>query len=72
MKCDAKGNLYVTRYGKGTVAIFSPAAELLHEVVLKGKSPSNLTFGEKDFKTCFVTMQDRKGIEKFRTGIAGR
>ncbi|RYG33871.1 MAG: SMP-30/gluconolactonase/LRE family protein [Chitinophagaceae bacterium] len=25
MKCDAKGNVYITRYGKGAVAIFSPA-----------------------------------------------
>jgi gluconolactonase len=72
MKCDTKGNLYVTRHGKGTVAIFSPEAKLLHEVTLKGKSVSNITFGGKDFKTCFVTLQDRKGMEKFRTDTKGR
>ncbi len=72
MKCDAKGNLYITRYGKGTIAIFSPGAKLLREVKLKGKDVSNITFGGKDFKTCFVTLQDRKGMEKFRTDTPGR
>lgn len=72
MKCDTKGNLYVTRYGKGTIAIFSPEAKLLQEVTLKGKNVSNITFGGKDFKTCFVTLQDRKCMEKFRTDTKGR
>ena len=72
MKCDTKGNLYVTRHGKGTVAIFSPDAKLLREVTLKGKKVSNITFGETDFKTCFVTLQDRKCMEKFRTDTKGR
>ncbi|MGZ8549280.1 MAG: SMP-30/gluconolactonase/LRE family protein, partial [Chitinophagaceae bacterium] len=72
MKCDTKGNLYVTRYGKGAIAIFSPDGKLLHEVVLIGKKVSNITFGEKDFRTCFVTLQDRKGMEKFRTDTPGR
>ncbi len=72
MKCDTKGNLYTTRYGKGTIAIFSPEAKLLKEVELKGKNVSNITFGGKDFKTCFVTLQDRKCMEKFRTDTKGR
>ncbi len=72
MKCDRAGNLYVTRYGKGTVALFSPSGSLLREVTLKGKNCSNLAFGGPDGKTVFVTMQDRKGIEYFRTDIAGK
>lgn len=72
MKTDTKGNLYVTRYGKGSVAIYSPNGKQIQEVALKGKDVSNITFGGKDFKTCFVTLQDRKGIEKFRTDVAGK
>jgi sugar lactone lactonase YvrE len=72
MKCDSKGNLYVTRYGKGTVAIFNDGGRQIQEVELKGKDVSNITFGGKDDKTCFVTLQDRKCIEKFRTDIAGK
>ena len=72
MKCDIQGNLYVTRYGKGTIAIFKPDGKQIQEVQMKGKDVSNITFGGKDFKTCFVTLQDRKCMEKFRTDVAGR
>lgn len=71
MKCDSKGNLYVCRYGKGTVAIFNPAGQQVQEVSLTGKGVSNIVFGGKDHKTCFVTLQDRKGMEKFRSDVAG-
>ncbi|MFT4032328.1 MAG: SMP-30/gluconolactonase/LRE family protein [Siphonobacter sp.] len=72
MKCDKKGNLYCTRYGKGVVAVFSPDAKLLREIPLKGKDCSNLTFGGKDGKTVFVTLQDRKGMEQFRVETPGK
>lgn len=72
MKCDKEGNLYITRYGKGTVAIYSPQGNLIREVHLKGKNVSNLTFGGKKNKTAFVTLQDRKGIEKFQVEIPGK
>jgi gluconolactonase len=71
MKCDSKGNLYVTRYGKGTVAIFNEEGRHIQEVELKGKDVSNITFGGKNDRTCFVTLQDRKCIEKFRADIGG-
>jgi gluconolactonase len=72
MKCDKEGNLYVTRYGKGTIAILSPKGELLREVQLKGKNCSNLVFGGINGKLVFVTLQDRKGMEMFRNDIAGK
>lgn len=72
MKCDRGGNLYVTRHGKGVVAVLSPRGELVREVVLKGKSVSNLVFGGRDGRTAFVTLQDRKGLEKFRVPAPGR
>lgn len=72
MACDSQGNLYVTRHGKGTVAILSPQGKTIREVQLKGKKCSNLVFGGKDGKTVYVTMQDRGGIEKFRAEHAGK
>jgi len=72
MKCDREGNLYITRYDKGTVAIFSPQGKLLREVIMKGKKTSNITFGGDDHKTCYVTAQDRKCVEIFRSEIAGK
>lgn len=71
MKCDQKGNLYVCRYGKGTIAIFSSRGKLIREVQLKGKNCSNLVFGGKDRKTVYVTLQDRRCMEMFRTDTPG-
>lgn len=72
MRCDVKGNLYVARHGKGTVAILSPGGVLLREVTLKGKLPSNIAFGGKDGKTCYITLQDRGCVEIFRSEFSGR
>lgn len=66
MKCDKQGNLYATRYGKGTIVVLSPTGKIIREVELKGKNCSNLVFAP-DGKTIFVTLQDRKGMEKFAT-----
>jgi len=71
MRCDAKGNLFVTRYDKGVIAIISPAGKLLREVEIKGKKTSNVTFGGKKNKTVFVTLQDRGCVESFRSKIRG-
>jgi sugar lactone lactonase YvrE len=67
MKCDGKGNLYVTRWGTGTVIVLSPEGKLLKEIKLKGQNVSNLTFNSKDKKQVFVTLQDRGCLETFRT-----
>lgn len=66
MRCDNEGNLYVCRYGKGTVAIFSTKGKLLREILLTGKKPTNITFGGKDNKHCFVTLSDRGCFETFK------
>ena len=72
MKCDKKGNLFVTRYDKGVIAIISPQGKMIREVQMKGKKTSNIAFGGKDGKTCFVTLQDRKCVETFRSEIPGK
>jgi len=72
MRCDDKGNLYVCRYDKGTVIILSPQGETIKEVQLKGKKPSNITFGGVDHKQCFVTMADRGCFESFYSEFSGK
>ncbi len=72
MRCDVAGNLYITRHGKGTVAIISPEGELLREIETKGKKPSNIAFGGPDGRTCYVTLQDRGCVETFRADLPGR
>jgi len=72
MKCDNQGNLYVARYGKGVIAVLDSNGKLIREVELKGKRCSNLVFGGLNGKLVFVTLQDRKGMEKFRNDIPGK
>ncbi len=72
MKCDKKGNLYITRWGKGTIVVLSPQGKFIREIPLKGKNCSNLVFGGKDGKTMFITLQDRKCMEKVENDVAGR
>jgi sugar lactone lactonase YvrE len=72
MKCDAAGNLYITRYGKGTIVVLSQEGKEVREIALKGKNCSNLVFGGKRGREVFVTLQDRKGIEKFMNDLPGK
>lgn len=72
MRCDIKGNLYLVRYDKGSVVILNPEGRVIEEIGLKGKKPSNLTFGGKDRKTCYITMADRGCFEYFEADFAGR
>jgi sugar lactone lactonase YvrE len=72
MRCDVKGNLYITRHGKGTVAMLSPEGKLIREYVLKGKKPSNIAFGGKEGRTCYITLQDRRLVEIFEADYPGR
>lgn len=72
MRCDKNGNLYIARFGKGTVAIVSPEGKLIREVSLIGKRPTNVAFGGPDGKTVYVTMQDMGNVESFRTDTPGQ
>jgi len=72
MRCDEEGNLYVTRYDKGTVVKISPKGKILKEILLTGKKPSNITFGGADDKTVNVTLADNGNIEIFRVDVRGR
>ena len=72
MRCDSKGNLYVCRYGAGKVVVLSPKAEKIREIRLKGKNPTNITFGGKNKKQCFVTVSDRGTIETFFAKFPGK
>jgi len=71
MRCDVDGNLYITRYGKGTVVIMSPQGEILREIDVLGKQPSNLCFGGPDGKTVYVTEVEHTRLVQFRVERPG-
>lgn len=71
MRADVDGNLYVTRYGKGTVAKVSPEGKVLREIDVLGKRPSNLCFGGPDGRTCYVTEVEHGRLVQFRVDRPG-
>lgn len=72
MRCDNQGNLYVCRYDAGKVVVINPEGKIIREIGLKGKKPTNIAFGGKDRKQCFVTLQDRGCFETFVAAHPGR
>ena len=72
MRSDVKGNLYIARHGKGTVVKLSPKGQVLEEIKLTGKTPSNIAFGGNKGTIAFVTLQDNGNIERFEVEHPGR
>ncbi|MEG1413606.1 MAG: SMP-30/gluconolactonase/LRE family protein [Mucinivorans sp.] len=69
MRCDIRGNLFVTRYDKGQVVMISPEGKIVRTIETLGKKPSNLTFSDN---MVFVTMADRGCFEVFQAQYVGR
>lgn len=72
MRVDVDGNLYLTRFGKGTVVKMTPAGELLREIDVLGARPSNLCFGGPDGRTVYVTEVEHRRLVAFRVDRPGR
>ena len=62
MRFATDGNLYVTRPGKGAVVVISPEGNLIREIDVLGKSPTNIAFYNN---RAYVTLQDRGSIATF-------
>lgn len=71
MRVDVDGNLYVSRFGKGTIAKLSPDGVLLQEIRLPGARPSNLCFGGPDGRTVYVTEVEHQRLLQFRVDRPG-
>jgi sugar lactone lactonase YvrE len=72
MRCDIDGNLYITRFGKGTVVKVSPKGEVMREINVLGARPTNVCFGGPDGRTCYVTESERGRLVQFRVDRPGR
>ncbi|MEZ6056301.1 MAG: SMP-30/gluconolactonase/LRE family protein [Planctomycetaceae bacterium] len=71
MRIDVEGNLYISRYGKGTVVKMSPAGKTLQEIDILGPRPSNVCFGGPDGRTVYVTEVESTRITTFRADSVG-
>lgn len=71
MRCDADGNLYITRHGKGTVVVLTPEGRVVREIDVLGKFPTNLCFGGPDGRTVYVTEVEHTRLVAFRVETPG-
>lgn len=69
---DLNGNLYVAHFGGKAIYIFSPEGILLQKINTPGSKPTNLEFGDEDFKTLYLTEVETNSLYKIRTKIAGK
>jgi gluconolactonase len=65
IRTDEKGNLWVAG---SAVFCYSPQGKLLRKIAL-AETPSNLTFGDADLETLFVTA--RTSVFRVRIGVKG-
>jgi sugar lactone lactonase YvrE len=72
LRTDVDGRIYLARLLAGKIAIIAADGSLEREVSLRGKAPTNLTFGGPDGRTVFVTQKEGRFIEAFRVGRPGR
>ncbi len=66
MKVDVRGNVYST--GPVGVWVFAPSGKLLGRISAP-EVPANCAFGDKDFKTLYMTAQT--GLYRIRLQIPG-
>ena len=72
MRCDVDGNLYITRYGKGTVVDHVPRrAKCCTRSTCSARCPSNLCFGGPDGRTVYVTEVEHTRLVQFRVDQPG-
>lgn len=68
---DINGNLYVAHFGGKAVYIFSPEGNLLQKIETPGPKPTNLEFGDEDYKTLYLTEVETNSLYKIRTKYPG-
>ena len=69
MKCDARGNIWVT--APGGVWVYSPSGSLLGKVRVP-ELVANLTWGGEDFHTLFMTATHSLYTVKTKVGPRAR
>ena len=61
---DNQGNLYVAHYGGKAVYKFSPEGKQITKFETPGSKPTNLEFGDKDFKVLYLTEVETNSLYK--------
>ena len=69
---DINGNLYAAHFGGKAVYVFSPEGKQIQIIETPGSKPTNLEFGDEDFKTLYLTEVETNALYKIRTKYPGK
>jgi gluconolactonase len=69
---DVDGNLYVAHFGGKAVYIFSPDGKQLQKIETPGSKPTNLEFGDSNYKTLYLTEVETNALYKIKVDKPGR
>lgn len=70
MVFGSDGNLYVAHFGKGVVAVIDPQGEVINELPVGGKNPTNLAFWRN---TLYVTEVEKHQVVRLELAtLAGK
>jgi gluconolactonase len=67
MKCDVEGNVYCT--GPGGIYVHDAAGRVLARMKTPGHHPTNIAWGDDDWRTLYITMIG--SVLRTRLRIAG-
>jgi gluconolactonase len=67
MKCDVEGNVYCT--GPGGIYVHDPAGKVLARIRTPGHHPTNIAWGDDDWRSLYITMIG--SVVRTRLRIAG-
>ncbi len=68
---DVDGNLYAAHFGGKAVYIFSPEGKQIQKIETPGTKPTNLEFGDSDYKTLYLTEVETNALYKIKGKLSG-
>lgn len=69
---DVDGNLYVAHFGGKAVYIFSPEGKQIQKIETPGSKPTNLEFGDSNYKTLYLTEVETNALYKIKVDKPGK
>lgn len=68
---DRKGRLFIAHFGGGAVYVVDARGKIVEKIILPGKKPSNVEFGDADLKSLYITEDESNAIYKLRLRTPG-
>ena len=67
IKCDSEGNVWCT--APGGIFVHDPSGKVIARVKTPGHHPTNIAFGDDDWKSLYITMIG--SVVRTRIAVAG-